>query len=82
MLPPGRCSVGIGGLSTGFFYLQLATKILMYPAIKLWPFVGYNQLGYSKPIQNVLPYKLNNLFIFDGCESFGFYPYTEIVGGK
>ena len=83
-------SIGISrvdGLSTGpldlgchsrvqVFYFQFATKILVYPAIELWPLVGYNRLGYSESTHNVLPYKLNNLFIFDGCEGFGFYPFA------
>ena len=27
-------------------------------------------------------YELNNFFIFDGCEGFDFYQFTEIVGGN
>ena len=65
-----------------FFYLQLAVKIPVYPAIALWPIVGYNRLGYYESAHNVLPYELNNFFIFDGCEGFGFYPFTEIVDGN
>ena len=64
------------------FDLQLATKIPVYPAIELWPIVGYNQLRYSKSAHNVFPYELNNDFIFDGCEGFSFYPFAEIVGGN
>ena len=64
------------------FDLQLAAKIPVYQAIKLWPIVGYNRLGYSEPAHNVLPYELNNLSIFDECGGFGFYPFIEIVGGN
>ena len=64
------------------FDFQIAAKIPVYPVIKLWPIVGYNRLGYSEPAHNVLPYKLNDLFIFDGCEGFGFYSFAEIVDGN
>ena len=59
------------GVEYMFFYFQFAAKILVYLAIKLWPIVGYNRLGYSEPAHDVLPYELNNLFIF-----------TEIVSGN
>ena len=71
----GYCGVEV-------FYFQFATKIHVYSAIELLPIVGYNQLGYSEPAHNILPYELNNLVIFDGCEDFGFYPFTEIIGGN
>ena len=54
----------------------------MYPAIELRPVICYNRLGYSELEHNVLPYKLNDLFIFDGCEGFGLYPFAEVVGGN
>ena len=63
------------------FDFQFAAKIPVYPTIELWPIVGYNQLGYFDPAHNVLPYKLNKLFIFDGCFGFGFYLISEIVNG-
>ena len=78
---PGRCSISILGSNT-VFDLQLAAKIPVYPAIELWPIVGYNRLGYSESTHNVLPYELNNFFIFYGCEGFGFYLFTKIVGGN
>ena len=81
MLLPGRCFMGTVG-RVQVFDFQFATKIPIYPTIELWPIVGYNRLGYSEPTHNVFPYKLNNLFIFDGCEGFGFYPFIEIVGGN
>ena len=46
------------------FYFQFTAKIPVYPAIELWPIVGYNRLGYSEPAHNVLPYKLHNLLSF------------------
>ena len=79
MLLPDRCSVGIVGSSTGFLS-STHCKNFCIPAIELWPIVGYNRLGYSESTHNVLPYELNNFFIFDGCEGFDFYPFTEIVG--
>ena len=78
---PSRCFVGTLGLSTGFFYLQFVVEIPVYPAIKLWPIVGYNRLRYSEPAHDALPYELN-LFIFYGCEGFSFYPFTKIVDGN
>ena len=81
MLLLGRCSVGIGGSSIGFLF-SIRCKIPIYPVIEWWPIVGYNRLRYLEPTHNVLPYELKNLFIFDGCKSFGFYQFTEIVGGN
>ena len=64
------------------FDIQLDSKILICPTVELWPIVGYDQLRYSESAHNVIPYELNNFFIFDGCEGFGFYQFTEIVGGN
>ena len=73
---------GYRGVEYRFFYFQLAAKFLVYPAIKLRPIGCYNQLGYSEPAHNVFPYKLNNLFIFDGCEGFNLCPFAKVVGGN
>ena len=64
------------------FDFQLAAKIPIYSAIELWPIIGYNQLGCFESAHNVLPYKLNDLFIFHGCVGFSFYPFVEIVDGN
>ena len=72
--------MGTEGLSIGFLFL-IRCKIPIYSAIELWPIAGYNRLGYSELAHNVLSYKQNALFIFDGCECFSFYPFDEIVGG-
>ena len=64
------------------FYLQFAVEILVYSTIKLWPIFNYNRLGYSESAHNVFPYKLNDLFVFDGCEGFGPYPFAEVIGGN
>ena len=69
MLLPSRCSMGTMGSSTSFDF-QFVAKFPTHRAIKL---------GYSEPTHNVLPYKLNNLFIFNGYKGFGFYPFAEIV---
>ena len=79
MLQFDRCFVGTIGSSTSFLF---AGKILVYPVVELQPIIGYNRLGYFEPTHNVLPYELNNIFIFDGCKGFDFYPFTEIVGGN
>ena len=81
MLLSGRFFVGIMGSSTSFLF-SIRCKNLVFPAIELRPIVGYNQLGYSEPTHYVLPYELNNLFIFDGCEGFCFYPFIEIIDGS
>ena len=64
------------------FYFQFAIKVHVYSAIELWPFVCYNRLGYSEPTHNVFPYKLNDLFVFDGCEGFSLYQFAEVVSGN
>ena len=43
---------------------------------------GYNRLWYSENAYNVFPYKLNDLFLFDGCEGFDLYLLIEVVGGN
>ena len=75
MLLLGQCSVGTVGSSTSFLF-SIPCKNSYIPAIKLRPIVSYNRLGYSEPAHNVLPYKLNNLFIFDGCEGFDLYSFA------
>ena len=75
MLLPGRCYVGTMGSSTSFLF-SIHCKNSRIPVIELWPIVSYNRLGYSEPAHNVLPYKLNDLFIFHGCEGFDFYPFS------
>ena len=81
MFLPGRCSVGTVGSSTSFLF-SIRCKNSYKLGYRLWPIVGCNRLRYSKHAPNVLPYKLNNLFIFDGCEGFGFYLFAEIVCGN
>ena len=57
-------------------------EISIYSALKMWPIFGYNQLRYSKPVDNILPHKLEDILVFDGGEGFSFYPFVEIVGGN
>ena len=71
MLLPSCFSVGIVGSSTSFFF-SIRCKNYYILGHRIVAHVSYNQLGYSEPAHNVLPYKLNDLFIFDGCE--GFFP--------
>ena len=54
-------------------------EISVYSAVKLWPIVSYNRLRDPKSANNIPPHKLDNILIFDGGESFGFYPFAEIV---
>ena len=58
------------------------TEISVYFAIKLWSIVSYNRLRYSEPVDNILPYKLDDILVFDGNEGFSFYPFAKIVGGN
>ena len=73
---------GFRGVEYKFLIFNSLQKFLYTLAIELRPIVSYNQLGYSEPAYDVLLYELNNLFIFDGCEGFIFYPFTEIVSGN
>ena len=73
--------MGTAGSST-VFYFQFAAKVPIHSAVELQPIVCYNRLGYFEPTHNVLPYKLNYLFVFDGCEGFGLYPFAEVVGSN
>ena len=57
-------------------------EISIYFAIKLWPIVSFDRLRYSKPADNILPYKLDDILVFDGGEGFSFYPFAKIVGGN
>ena len=80
MFPHGRCSVGTVELNTSFLFSTRYKYSCM--AIKLWPIINYNQLRHSKLADNVLPYKLDDVFIFNGGEGFNFYPFAKIVGGN
>ena len=57
-------------------------EIPIYSAIKIWPIVSYDRLRYSKPVNNILPHKLDDILVFDGGEGFNFYPFAKIVGGN
>ena len=57
-------------------------KISVYSTVKLWPTIGHNLLRYFESADYILPHKLDNIFIFDGGESFRFYPFAKIVGGN
>ena len=37
-------------------------------------------MGYSEPIDDILPHKSDDILILDGGEGFNFYPFTKIVG--
>ena len=43
------------------------------------PIVSCNRLGYSELEDNILPHKLDDILVFDGGESFNFYPFSKIV---
>ena len=57
-------------------------EIFVYFAIKLWPIVSYNQLRYSKPIDNILPHELDDVLVFDGGEGLSLYPFSKVVSGN
>ena len=74
MLLPSRCSAGTVGSNTGFFIFSSLQKFL------------YTRLSNCGPLSVTIDWGIlnlhMNLFIFDGCEGFSFYPFTEIVGGN
>ena len=55
-------------------------EIFVHSAIKLRLIVNYDQLRYSEPTDNILPRKLDDIFIFDGGEGFNFNPFAKVVG--
>ena len=57
-------------------------KISIYFAIKLLPIVSYNRLRYSEPANNILPYKLDDVPVFDGGEGLRLYSFHKVVGGN
>ena len=57
-------------------------EISIYLAIKLWLIISYDRLRYSKPANNILPHKLDDILVFDGGEGFNLYPFTKMVGGN
>ena len=57
-------------------------EISVYPAIKFWPIVSYDQLRYSESIDDTSPYEPDEILVFDGEVGFSFYPLTKIVGGN
>ena len=57
-------------------------EISVYFAIKMWPIVSYNRLRYSEPVDNILPYKLDDVLVFYGGEGLNLYPFSKVVGGK
>ena len=81
MLMSDHCSVGTVGSSTSFLF-SIRCKNSYILGYRIVAHCRLQSIGYSEPAHNVLPYKLNNLFIFDGCKGFGFYPFAEIVGGN
>ena len=70
--------MGTTGLNTSIGF-QLVEKIPVYPTIKPWPIVSHYRLWYSKSADDVIPYKLDDIFVFDGGEGLSFYPFAEIV---
>ena len=61
--------------------MQFRTEIPECNAVKLWTIVSYDDLGNSKAANNVLPYEFGDIFIFDACICFSFYPFTEVIRG-
>ncbi|RVW41938.1 hypothetical protein CK203_081586 [Vitis vinifera] len=50
-------------------------------AIKLWTIVGYNGLGDSEATDDVFPYELGDILVFDASICFSFHPFTEVIRG-
>ena len=74
--------MGTGGVEYRFLIFNSLQKFLYTRLSNCGPLSITIDWGYFKLEHNVLPHELNNLFIFDRCESFDFYPFAEIVGGN
>ncbi|RVW84078.1 hypothetical protein CK203_040608 [Vitis vinifera] len=57
------------------------TEISECDAIKLWTVVGYNGLGDSEAADDVFPYELGDIFVFDASVCFNFHPFTKVIHG-
>ena len=78
-----HCFAGNVGSSIGFlFSIGCKSSYIYIPNYRIATHCLSQSIGYPKPAHNILPYKLNDLFVFDGCEGFGLYPFAEVVGGN
>ncbi|RVW86984.1 hypothetical protein CK203_043517 [Vitis vinifera] len=57
--------------------IQLRTEIPECDAVKLWTIVSYDGLWNSKTADDVFPYELGDIFVFDASICFSFHPFTE-----
>ena len=55
-------------------------KNYVYLTIILWPIINYDRLRYSESADDTSPHELDDIFVVDGGEGFGFYRLTKIVG--
>lgn len=49
--------------------------------VELFPIVGDDDLGNTKPTDDRLPGKVLNISLGDFCQGFSFYPLGEVVDG-
>ena len=51
-------------------------------AVELRHIISYDRLRYFELANNIPPHKLGDVLIFDGSESFSFYPFAKVVGSN
>ena len=57
-------------------------EVSIYFAVELRSIINYDRLRYFEPADNIPPHKLGDILVFDGSESFGFYPFAKVVDGN
>ena len=57
-------------------------EVSIYFAVKLRSIISYDRLRYFEPTNDILPYKLGDVLIFDGGKGFSFYLFAKVVGGN
>ena len=57
-------------------------EVFVYLAVKPRSIISYDQLRYSESTDNILPYKLGDVLVFDEGEGFSLYPFATLVDGN
>lgn len=60
-------------------YPKFHAESIKLQIIKLFSIVGYDSVGYTKPINKVGPYKTRDLFSGDGGKGLDLCPLSEII---
>ena len=57
-------------------------EVYVYFVVKLRSIINHDRLRHFKPTDDILPYKLGDVLVFDGGKGFNVYPFAKVVGGN